>query len=293
MEKTGSTAVQHWLNEQREQMEREGWHVPTTLGKLNHRLLSLLAFNPGRRDDATRRRSINNNEQLLTLQTEVKTRLRKEFGKAKEKECRAIIASSELISSRLTTETEKNRLLAALMECGATSIQIILVTRDPADLAESRHSTAVLHEQRTDKHPPKPGSKEADLFGKQKRLATEWEAACREVPIEATALVMSYETGIARHHSICTMIAQELGMSKILQSQGLKTRKNEKLSKETLTVLRWINKIEKTLGRVLGKTERTVRLFEQIRVMVVSLKYGKKPYVLPQELREDYERYYT
>ena len=150
MEKTGTTAVQHWLNDQRIRLKEEGWHVPTSLGKTNHRQLSLLGFDADRRDDATDRRDIKSNKELIELQMDIRKRLNAEIMTSKKYNCHTLIASSELISSRLTRKTEKIRLLKSIFESGAKSIQIILVTRNAADLAESRHSTAILHELRTD-----------------------------------------------------------------------------------------------------------------------------------------------
>ena len=158
MEKTGTTAVQQWLKKQRQTLMEEGWHVPTSLGNTNHRQVSLLGFNEYRRDDATRR-DINNNQMLINLQMIIKKKLKAEIIKARRNGCHTLIASSELISSRLTEKEEKERLIKTMIECGAKSIRIILVERNPADLAESRHSTAILHEGRIESHPPSPERK--------------------------------------------------------------------------------------------------------------------------------------
>ena len=115
MEKTGTTAVQQWLKKQRQTLMEEGWHVPTSLGNTNHRQISLLGFNEYRRDDATERRDINNNQMLINLQMIIKQKLQAEIIKGRENGCHTLIASSELISSRLTQKKEKERLVKTLI----------------------------------------------------------------------------------------------------------------------------------------------------------------------------------
>ena len=292
MEKTGTTAVQHWLNEQRNTLREEGWHVPTSLGKTNHRQISLLGFDKSRRDDATYRRQINTDEELLELQKKIKERLIEEIKRGRVNGCHTLIASSELISSRLTEGKEKVRLLEAIADSGTKSIEVILVTRNAADLAESRHTTAILHELRTENHPPKPGTAEADLFGKQKQLYEQWQAACREIDVLANVILFKYEVGIVNYGSICTMLASFLGMSEELQSKGLRTRKNEKLPTGTLEILKAINHCEVHLQNIFGRSRKRQQMFDQIRKKIAGIKIGRKPYKMPNKLREEYNNYY-
>ena len=292
MEKTGTTAVQHWLNEQRNTLREEGWHVPTSLGKTNHRQLSLLGFDKSRRDDATYRRQINKAEELLELQQQIKERLKQEIKKGRAHGCHTLIASSELISSRLTQKKEKVRLLEAIADSGAKGIEVILVTRNAADLAESRHTTAILHELRTENHPPKPGTAEADLFGKQKQLYEQWQAACREINVLANVILFKYEVGIVNYGSICTMLASFLGMSEEVQSKGLRTRKNEKLPTGSLNILKIINHCELCLRNIFGRSRKRQKVFDQIRKKIAGIKIGRKQYKMPNKLREEYNNYY-
>ena len=293
MEKTGTTAVQQWLDVQRKTLLEEGWHVPTRLGKTNHRQLSLLGFNADRRDDATERRNIKNDQDLVRLQSIIKRRLREEILKARENDCHTLIASSELISSRLTEHAEKERLIVTLTECGANSIQIVLVTRNPADLAESRHTTAILHEGRIENHPPYPGTSEANLFSEQGLLIEKWNKACLSAAVKAEVYSFEYELGVRREKSICTALAKYLGMSETLQINGLKIRKNEKLPNGTLELIKNINRIERMLDLIFGGSIKRHQLFDQIRKFVSCIKIGKAPYVMPSGLREKYDTYYT
>ena len=64
MEKTGSKAMQVWMNENRELLNGYRWKVPTRLGKLNHRKLAYLGFTDSQRDDGTERRRITSNDMM-------------------------------------------------------------------------------------------------------------------------------------------------------------------------------------------------------------------------------------
>jgi len=295
MEKTGSTSIQRWLCDQREVLNREGWYVPSRLGKLNHRVLSLLAFDSDRRDDATRRRNIITNDHLLELQKKIKARLKSDVKDALKKNCHTIFASSELISSRLTKFSEKKRLICELIDSGVRQVAIVLVVRDAADLAESRHSTAILFEGRVDAHPPMPYTEEADLFGNQIKLIKDWREVLDDQPIDTQIFVLDYEKSLNEEGSICSYLAKKLHMSETLCKAGINAFENKSLPVFTLHLLRisnyltekiqlkincsWINSAANLAGFILKN-------------IALKIQPGSKRYKMPLNLKRMYRKAY-
>ena len=56
--KTGTTTLQHWFASNRESLQAQGIYYPKSLGKVNHRALSIFAMNPERPDDSFYRNKI-------------------------------------------------------------------------------------------------------------------------------------------------------------------------------------------------------------------------------------------
>lgn len=291
MEKTGSTSIQHWLQREREEFRREGWHIPTTLGKTNHRQLSILAFDHDRRDDATKKHGVKSDEDLINLQNKIYQRLAKEIRQAKNLNCHSILASSELVSSRLMKQSERIRLLEQISSCGAEHIRLILFLRDPADLAESRHTTAIVHEGRTSAHPPNPGSDEANRFGNQKALEEGWRKACATIETEAELEVLQYETVIKSHKSSCCGLSLVLNLGKNLYSAGRKTSKNKPLPHANLEALRLINKFQKWYPK-LNDHNAVKSIILTIRKLIYSIKPLQNSYKMPIKLRKEYNQFY-
>lgn len=287
MEKTGSTAIQHWLNIERLQLCQEGWHIPSTLGKTNHRQLALLGFDPDHRDDATQNHKVETNDDMIRLQQEIKTRLKKEIHSAMKSKCNTIIASSELISSRLRKQSEKNRLLRELKETGFENIKVVIFVRDPADLAESRHSTAILHEGRTEAHPPMPHTYEADLFSKQSKLIKDWQSASKTTKSGARVITIQYETAMKNNKSSCCGLAEALQMSNKLYNTGKKTSKNKSLPAANLRLIRITNAIKNNYPQC-KKNRRIEKILEGIVGIIKGVKITNKAYRMPTRLRVRY-----
>ena len=148
MEKTGSKSIQNWMSEKRDELVNEGWWVPRKLGQINHRLISYLGFSNKKRDDGTERRGIYTRRQMRHFKKGIIEKIKEEIADCKNNKCRGIIASTELISSRLITQKEINRLCKNLRNIGIGEI-LIVYRRNPIDLIESKHSTAIEFEGRT------------------------------------------------------------------------------------------------------------------------------------------------
>jgi len=140
-EKTGTTAWQAWLQQQRDVLDRQGFAVPTTLGPTNHRRLPTSCFDLDRLDDLVIRSGLQEASPALRQQTyqdwqgafaaEVKTRPTHSW-----------LVSSEHCSSRLTRFSELGR-LQTFLEPLFSRIEILLVIREPLQAAISAWSTLV------------------------------------------------------------------------------------------------------------------------------------------------------
>ncbi|WP_136975566.1 hypothetical protein [Synechococcus sp. GEYO] len=293
MEKTGSTAIQIWMKTQRTTFGAEGWYVPRKLGKVNHRKLSILGFNPDRRDDATYKHNITSDKKLIELQNKIQIDLIDDIDNARKTNKNQILASSELISSRLTTTREIERLINAIKKTDISQLDVVLFIRDAADLAQSRHTTAVLHEGRVTKDPPIPGSYEADLFGNQSLLIEKWKNALEKEWGGSKLIVIEYEQAILKHGSTCSALAAKLKLSKELYLSGRNTTTNKALPKLSIDLLRLSNKIRKK-----SKNSKGIKkwIFEVISKYLTRLtliiRPGLQKYKMPANLRNEYKKTY-
>ncbi|MCP9891965.1 hypothetical protein KBY57_13010 [Cyanobium sp. Aljojuca 7D2] len=285
MEKTGSTAIQVWLAKERPALAKRGWHVPKTLGLLNHREVSFLGYDPERRDDGTSRRGICTNQDLLRLQGEILERLRDEVTQARNADQRALLLSTELASSRLTHSREIKRLFSALREAGVGPILIVLFRRDPTSLIESRHSTAIQHEGWLAPHPPAPGTPLADLFGNQVDLERRWMEAIKATS-ETSLEVYRYAPKTLVAGSSAATVATLLGCDKALQETAKTIRSNPPLPLLNLILLRFCNWLERQPGAWIK------RGCARMRPILMKYPLGPWRYQLPLKLKQLYKSYY-
>lgn len=152
IEKTGTTAIQKFLELNRDRLAAEGYFVPESMGRTNHRKLPVAAYTSSRRDDFTRLNGIYSDEALSAYQQTVIADLEREL---RTTQCDKVILSSEQIQSRLTTEEEICRLKEMLTGVGATDIVIVIYLRDPGEIANSYYSTWIRCGG-TDREPPGP-----------------------------------------------------------------------------------------------------------------------------------------
>ena len=285
MEKTGSKAIQSWLATERSALAQRGWHVPTSLGLINHRQVSFLGYDPEKRDDGTRRRGIRSNQDLLRLQEDVLERLRDELSKASSAHQRAIVLSTELASSRLTHRREIKRLFHALRIAGIGPILVVLFRRDPTSLIESRHSTAIQHEGWMAPHPPAPGTPLADLFGNQVDLERRWLDVIQTTP-ETALEVYPYTPEALVARSSAATVATLLGCDTALLASARERRMNPPLPLINLALLRFCNWLERRPEAWMRKGCRRWRAF------VMQHPLGPWRYQLPFKLQQAYKNYY-
>lgn len=134
-EKTGSTSIQEFLKTNRKQLRKDGYIVPTTLGKDIHFKLQLMANSEHFVDSFWRNLGLSKNTKLRRKTIK---QWRKEFEKeVKGSKGKNWIISCETLHSRLTTKEDIKR-LRRILEPLFVKIDIIVYLRDPLDLVVSR-----------------------------------------------------------------------------------------------------------------------------------------------------------
>jgi hypothetical protein len=140
LEKTGTTFIQRLIDINRKPLEEAGIYIPESLGSGNHRKISLLGFDPKRRDDYTKYLSIISDDDLKEFNDKTLQNLSEELGLPEAIDKRVLV-SSEHIHSRLGTIGEIERLRNSLLSLGLSPFKIIVYLRKPSELAQSIYST--------------------------------------------------------------------------------------------------------------------------------------------------------
>lgn len=285
MEKTGSKAIQTWLADQREKLAEEGWYIPTSLGPINHRQVAFLGYDKSRRDDGTQRRGINTDEELKRYKDEVTKRLKMEVETAKALRKDAMIISTELASSRLIHRREIRKLIISMKEANCSPILVTLFRRNPADLMESRYSTAVLHEGWRGLNPAKAGSKEANLFGDQIGLQQRWWSVIKK--IEGVSFdVYAYTKQNLLGGSSAATVANFMGCKERIIQSAKDLRSNRPLPLVNLRALMIMNRLEAVKLFKINVISRYIRRY------FLEVKIGRWKYSIPKRLRHKYSDQY-
>ena len=137
-EKTGTTALQSVLSQQRELLLSHGVHYAAAPGELNCRSLAA-AFTPqGVRDDYLTRTGLTEPEKFTQWRHDLLAQISQEIAAARGR-CHTYILSSEHLSSRLTTGTSVEH-LAEYLRSEFEEIRVVCYLRRQDLLATSRIS---------------------------------------------------------------------------------------------------------------------------------------------------------
>lgn len=141
-EKTGSTAIQAWLDANDRGLAQSGIHVARCLGRPDHRLLAVHARTPGRPDEALLSPGSWAVEDAASIGAHLAAALADEVAAAEAADCHLFVISSEHLHSRLPTAAEVNR-VAALLAPLFDGIEVLCYLRPQAELHQSRLSVGV------------------------------------------------------------------------------------------------------------------------------------------------------
>jgi hypothetical protein len=141
-EKTGTTALQYWLRDHKEELASHGVGLPSSLGPTNHRRLPTSCFDLDRIDDFVIRSGLASD---ADLRHQAYSQWQASFlDEAVHSDLPLWVVSSEHCSSRLTRESELHRLKALLDRLGR-AVEVVLYIREPLQTAISAWSTLVLN----------------------------------------------------------------------------------------------------------------------------------------------------
>lgn len=144
-EKTGTTTIQSFLYENRERLADQGFYYPLSLRYPDNRYISMVAYNPNRRDDITKKLNIRTDQQLVDFQDSIIKEFNEEMKNVSSD--MSTVISGEHIQSRLTSLEEINRLKDILNKAGFEEVKVIVYLRNPAEIANSLLSTAVKSDE--------------------------------------------------------------------------------------------------------------------------------------------------
>lgn len=140
LEKTGSTAIQAWLDTNREALAQAGVLVPRALGGVNHTRLVAACLDDGVTDNIKAhflsRKRLSEAAFRASVRADLEAELRDTAG------WNHLVITSELISSRLHSPTEVDRLLDWVAP-HVDEINVVFFLRRQDDLAVSRYSSAL------------------------------------------------------------------------------------------------------------------------------------------------------
>jgi hypothetical protein len=144
-EKTATKTIQSFLDVNRLRLRADGFVYPDYRKKRddNYWCHALLGYNPDHRDEFTQFEHIRTKQELLNFQRSETRRLQRSIGQSAKVSGQALILSSELFQSRLTSREELLRLKESLERLGVDHFSIVVYLRNPAELINSHYSTVI------------------------------------------------------------------------------------------------------------------------------------------------------
>jgi len=144
-EKTATKTIQSFLDINRLRLKQDGYVYPAYRPKRddNYWCHALLAYNPGHRDEFTQFEHLRTEQELSGFQRRERERLRRSLKGGPKGSVQALVLSSELFQSRLTSREELMRLKETLTHLGVDRFYIVVYLRNPSELINSHYSTVI------------------------------------------------------------------------------------------------------------------------------------------------------
>lgn len=139
LEKTGSTSIQKWLSANRGFLQENGILMPTSIGYPNHTKLVAACLDEGVVDNIKSHHLFATGRSESDFRTHIFSGLQREIVAAAPS-WRTLLITSELISSRLSSRAEIQRLLAQIQP-HVDHVRFVLFLRRQDQLALSRFSS--------------------------------------------------------------------------------------------------------------------------------------------------------
>ncbi|PNW26319.1 sulfotransferase domain-containing protein [Formosa algae] len=289
-EKTGTTTIQSFFSKNREKLVLKNYYYPKSLGLSNHRLLSLAAYNPQRRDDYTKKLGLFSDEDLMKYQTKILQNFKSELNQLPTET--KIICSNEHIQSRLTTLDEINRLHIILKQVGIKDITIIVYLRNPSEIANSLFSTAIKSGS-TEFEVPQPSNKYYDNICNHKKTIENYTSVFGKKNV----VVRLFQKEKFVNQSLIHDISKIIGLNSLIDKLALPENKNESLSLIGIKILRNLNEtIPVFEGNIINKERKDLvnyisKYFSNPKFVMDEksfLSYNSKYLKSNQWIRENY-----
>lgn len=140
-EKTGTTTIQHFLNENRKKLKSKGFHVLNCAGRFNHRAVPSFCMDENRENDYFQDSQYTSVEFRRSFKKKFKKEFDHELNSVKSK-AHTVIITSEHFHSRLESHEELQN-LKYILAPHFTEIRILCYLREQSSLADSAYSSCM------------------------------------------------------------------------------------------------------------------------------------------------------
>ncbi|MDZ7776441.1 MAG: hypothetical protein U5L09_12970 [Bacteroidales bacterium] len=279
-EKTGSTTIQSFFAHNRENLKRNGYFYPKSIGWTSHRDLSFAAYNRTRRDDYTQLNGMKTDDEIIKKQKQIFSKFNKEINSLPSD--LILICSNEHIQSRLTTIEELENLKYLFKGLGVSDIKIVLYLRNPPEIANSLFSTALKYGSISPLVPP-PTNKYYNNVCNHKAT------------IKRFGSVFGYNNMLIRlfrkdkfvNGSLLEDMVHLIGMNNNMSDFVMPKKQNESLSLLGIEFIRRINIKMHNTDFVKAQNYRN-------KIIPVLQQYFSSPkYSMPKEQYEQYDTYFA
>jgi hypothetical protein len=262
VEKTGTTSIQSFLAANRTALRAEGRLYPIVPGAVGHLGLVAFALDDDRLDGTRKARNLATPAQFADFRDEFVRALVAEIAGGGVSE---IILSSELLSSRIRSQSEFAR-LKVLCDGIARNTKVVVYLRNQVDFLVSRYTTVI-----------QSGGREEFRMG-----AT--ALADYAALLERWATVFGRENMVVRRFEPADFVDGDL-LADFAASIGLENTKlvpvpryNESLDAESLIFLRAINR------RTPRRLAERMGALRSAAVAILQQRHGGTKFVISQEL---------
>lgn len=140
--KTGSTSIQRFLDQNREQIRSQGILVPRSLGKAAHQSVAVSSLPFGKSPDLARKVSVSDLHSYNAFREATVANFHAEIADAPD--CQEVVITSEHLHSRLTS-TDHVKSFQTLFCKTFDEVRIVAYVRPQLDHAASLYSTMIRH----------------------------------------------------------------------------------------------------------------------------------------------------
>ena len=233
IEKTATTSLQTFLRENKENLLKQGFFLPSAAGKL-HQSLFALSFYRGNANFLKRHGLIGAGEQTK-MRIDLNRNLRAEL-EALKTTPQAMIITSEWLHSKLTTSDEVEALVDFLKEFAKT-VEVICYLKEQSALLNSRYSTHLKSGLTESFSVFVQNCSPYDSYYNHQKTVSRWAAATNESEFKCRIFAEKALIGRSIHRDFLAQIGADFEKSHWRKTPSL----NQSLSFKGAMILRALN----------------------------------------------------